>query len=71
MPEPYMWNCWVGLLIPIPILACAWIFPVAVVTPAILTLSKFVWPSTSKSALQSIPDLAVITPTESTFITSS
>ena len=35
------------------------------------TLSKFVWPSTSISPLQSIPLLAVITPTESTLITSS
>ena len=42
-----------------------------VVTPATLTLSKFVCPSTSKSALQSIPFLAVIIPTESILVTSS
>ena len=47
------------------------IFPANVVTPTMFTLSKFVWPSTSISPLQSIPLLAVITPTESTLITSS
>ena len=34
----------------------------AVVTPAILTLSRFVWPSTSKSPLTSIPPVTVTSP---------
>ena len=44
---------------------------VVVVTPTMFTLSKFVCPSTSISPLQSIPFLAVTTPIESTFLTSS
>ena len=38
------------------------VFPLNVVTPDTLTLSKFVCPSTSKSALRSIAPLAVIAP---------
>ena len=38
------------------------ILPLAVVTPEILTLSKFVWPSTSKSPLASIAPVNVDTP---------
>ena len=56
--------------------------PLKVVIPETLILSKFVCPSTSKSPLTStpvavttpdeiIPFLAVINPTESTFLTSS
>ena len=37
-------------------------FPAAVVTPAILTLSKFVCPSTSKSPFASIAPVKVDTP---------
>ena len=40
----------------------ALIAPVKVVTPAMLTLSKFVWPSTSKSPLASIAPVNVETP---------
>ena len=53
------------------ILSATYMLLAKVETPAILTLSKFVWPSTSKSALQSIPSLAVIIPTESILVTSS
>ena len=38
------------------------ILPLAVVTPAMLTLSKFVWPSTSKSPFASIAPVNVDTP---------
>ena len=44
---------------------------VAVTTPAILTLSKFVCPSTSKSALTSIAPLNVEMPDTSNLLTSN
>ena len=46
-------------------------FPVNVETPTTLTLSKFVWPSTSKSALTSILPLNVEIPETSNLLTSN
>ena len=46
---------------------CTWILSENVVTPAMLTLSKFVWPSTSKSPLASMLPVKVELPDTSKF----